>query len=561
MKKHFALLLLLTLSVSFLMFASAEKYTSGNYRYTLNTNGSATITAYTGPEEAVTVPNKLDGHTVTSIGESAFARCDWIQSVKLPNSINDIGFQAFYDCSLTSITLPDNLRYIGTMAFSSCDSLASITLPDSLQSIEDAVFFGCVSLESIILPASLTYIGSVPFYLCSSLTSIQVKIENPVFASREGILFNQEDKTLVAYPQGKSATEYSIPQGITAIADGAFSYNPWLTTISLPNSLQSIGQKAFVSCTSLTSIRLPENVESIGGGAFASCDSLSSIWVVPNNSVFTSNNGVLYNKQDMTLVAYPAGQTVTEYSVPQGITIIAEEAFNDVQSLISINFPDTLQSIGRGAFLNCKSLTSVSLPDSLQTIGSDAFYNCENVTLIVFKDSYAQQYAEENGIPYQFSDSIAYSQNVITEGPSTDVVAYSQVDFRGVLQQSSWQYTRSETRSDTVEGPSRMTNADYANENIITLTFEKGGNMVARYTPRTGGDSAVFEYSYTIDNNSRALIQNDDFEFKGKTYASFVEYTLNVNRELVSRMMMVDKATYLSYYYGDTNIYSPVTLR
>lgn len=265
---------------------------------------------------------------------------------------------------------------------------------------------------------------------CSSLTSISVDPGNPVFTADNGVLINKSDMTLVAYPAGKTVTEYSVPQGITAIAAGAFFNAHRLTAVNLPDSLESIGDNAFDSCWSLTSIRLPENLQYIGEGAFASCVSLPSIGIDPDNPVFAAENGVLFNKQDMTLAVYPEGKADTEYSVPLGCMAIGDGAFLSNRQLMSISLPDGLQSIGSLAFAHCialesvtlpatlvsidylafyccNSLTTVTLPDSLQTIASDAFRGCENLTLIVTRDSFAHQYAADHGIPFMFADDSA----------------------------------------------------------------------------------------------------------------------------------------------------------
>ena len=605
MKKLFVLMLALIVSMSIFIVASAEEYTTGLYLYILDNNNNATITAYTGHETSLSIPAKLDGYYVTGIGDIAFFDCDSLQSVTLPDTVYDIGDWAFGDCSLlTSIKLSNELSEIGWGAFYNCESLNSISLPNSLQYLDSYAFTGC-AFDTILLPASLHSIGIQPFFTCSLLTSIQVKAGNPIFTSKDGVLFNKEETILVAYPTGKTDRTYSIPEGYTSIAASAFYNNDYLASIHLPNSLVVIDEDAFTMCSSLTSISLPKNLQYIGEGAFTACSSLSSFSVIQGNPFFAVDSGALYNTQDMTLVAYPAARAATEcivppgiqtiggyafygsslhsVSLPESIEAIGDGAFHYCTSLSSINLPDNLQLIGAAAFYgcsaltsitipnhllyikdwafnSCSSLTSVTLPGSLEFIGEEVFEGCEKLTLYVPRDSYAHYYAEENGIPYQFTNGMSSSQEEFTEESSAEHLSYSQNDFTAALQQSGWQYARSETRSDAVEGPYRMTNADYADDNIITLKFQKDGNMIASYSPRTGGDPVVFEYPYNLDSNSRALIQNEDFEFNGTSYASFVEYTLNSDGELAARMIMVDKATYRNDYFGITTIYIPVTL-
>ena len=128
---------------------------------------------------------------------------------------------------------------------------------------------------------------------------------------------------------------------VTAVADNAFSARDGIRTIDLPDSIRHIGERAFTGCKGLTSILLPPKLESIGPWAFVGCDSLQSIsipsgvtdigdgalsackalqaiLVSEDNAVFASLDGVLYNKRDHALLAYPTGKEGTGYEVPDG---------------------------------------------------------------------------------------------------------------------------------------------------------------------------------------------------------------------------------------------------
>ena len=107
-----------------------EELTCGDYTYVLLEDGGARITDYEGEDAELTVPAELDGHPVREIGE-----------------------EAFRDCDLTTVTLPDGLTTIGDDAFSGCHSLTTVTLPDGLTTIDDYAFFWCVSLTAITLPS------------------------------------------------------------------------------------------------------------------------------------------------------------------------------------------------------------------------------------------------------------------------------------------------------------------------------------------------------------------------------------------------------------------------
>ena len=138
-----------------------------------------------------------------------------------------------------------------------------LTIPNMLNgkkvtSIDNRAFYLCNSLISIIIPDSVAKISVNPFAYCSTLKSIFVSSEHPYFFAIDGVLFRKADKALISYPAGISSSTYTIPQGITAIGDSAFSYCDSLTSVSIPDSVTSIGDYAFGDCSNLT-LTVPRN--------------------------------------------------------------------------------------------------------------------------------------------------------------------------------------------------------------------------------------------------------------------------------------------------------------
>jgi uncharacterized protein YceK len=215
-------------------------------------------------------------------------------------------------------------------------------------------------------------------------------------------LFNKNQTTILQYPEGKSGAAYSIPASVTSIGDWAFNQCPSLASIDLPAGLTSIGNYAFRSCTSLAGITLPDSVTSIGGAAFSGCTSLTSITIPDSvttigdgvfrfctslvsidvsvdNPNYTSADGVLFNKNQTTILHYPAGKSGAAYSLPASVTSIEDSAFRGCTALTSIVLPDSVTSIGFGAFYGCTALTSIVLPDSVTSIGRYAFSGCTSL--------------------------------------------------------------------------------------------------------------------------------------------------------------------------------------
>ena len=205
-------------------------------------------------------------------------------------------------------------------------------------------------------------------------------------------VLSETDKTCEITGYTGSATEIVIPSEldgytVTSIGDWAFSDCTSLTSIVIPDGVTSIRDWAFYSCDSLSSIVIPDSVTSIGERAFRDCSSLTSIDIARGNAYYTSENGVLFNKDKTELIQYPAGKPSTEYRIPKSVTIIGEDAFYSCDSLSSIVIPDSVTSIGDFAFRYCGSLMGIDIPDSVTSIGDYAFQYCSALTSIVIPDS------------------------------------------------------------------------------------------------------------------------------------------------------------------------------
>jgi hypothetical protein len=388
------------------------------FNYTI-TNGTVTITQYTGPGGSLTIPDTVTGLPVTAIGDSAFAghaeltsvsipdsvislgagafvRCAGLTSVTIGNGVTNIAILEFYQCtSLTSVTIPDSVRHIGADAFGYCSNLTSITIPDSVLDIQQDfdlwdrdnggafeycsaltnvtiggsvtnigayAFEGCASLTKVSIPSSVTSIGGGAFGYCTSLTNIMVDPLNPAYSSVSGVLFDKSQTTLIQYPGGE------------------------VGSYSIPNSVTSIGAEAFANCINLTSVSIPNNVTSIGGFAFSDCSSLTNIMVDPLNPAYSSVSGVLFNKSQTTLIQYPIGKRGS-YVVPNNVTSIGAEVFANCISLSSITIPDSVTSIGIYAFYYCTGLTNVKIGNSVTSIGAEVFANCTSLTSVTIPNS------------------------------------------------------------------------------------------------------------------------------------------------------------------------------
>lgn len=178
-----------------------------------------------------------------------------------------------------------------------------------------------------------------------------------------------------------------IGEGITDLCDYAFADCQNLAKIQLGKNISGIGQLAFYNCKSLVSIHIPAMTKSIGINAFSMCQNLEHIHVDENNTNYHSENGVLFDKKQTTLIQFPAGKTGTTYVIPDCVKYIGHEAFINCIHQTTIILPDGLTEIGNYAFLFCKNLESMDIPQKTAKIGENVFLFCERLKQITVRSA------------------------------------------------------------------------------------------------------------------------------------------------------------------------------
>ncbi len=306
------------------------------------------------PTGSLTIPEKLNGRTVTQLANSAFENCTSLTGVTLSNSLTSIGSFAFKGCaSLSSITMPDSITNIGQNAFENCTSLTNITLSNTLTSIGSSAFKGCTSLSSITIPDSVTSIGVKAFENCTSLISIT--IPNSI-----------TDIGHNAFENCTSLTNITLSDNLTSIGNSAFKGCTRLSNISIPNTVTYIDSKAFENCTSLTSVTLSKNLIDIGSSTFKGCESLITI-AIPDSVASIGAN------------SFENCTRLTSVTLPNSLISITDHLFFNCSELSNLAIPSSVTNIGAGAFSGCSSLTSITIPKSVTNIDLYAFENCLNL--------------------------------------------------------------------------------------------------------------------------------------------------------------------------------------
>jgi len=266
-----------------------------------------------------------------------------------------------------------------------CGKTGSYTIPDGVTSIGEEAFKNRSGLTGeLTIPASVISIGRSTFASCYYLSSIVVIEANPSYMSEAGVLFDKTKTTLIQCPCGKTGS-YTIPDGVTSIGDYAFiSCDRLIGELTIPVGVTSIGDNAFFNCYGLTGVTISNGVTSIGDFAFSRCYGLTAISVADANSSYMSEDGVLFNKDQTTLIQYPGGKTGS-YTIPYSITSFGSSAFYFCINLTGhLTIPSGVTSIGRPAFNYCSGLTGVTIPAGVTSIGDSAFSYCSGLTGIYF---------------------------------------------------------------------------------------------------------------------------------------------------------------------------------
>ncbi len=427
--------------------------TSGDYQYKVLEDNTVEIEGYVGDRNTLvelSVPEMIDGKTVTSIGFNAFSSCEKLESVTLPEGFARIGWRAFYNCaSLNSVTIPEGVTYIGEHAFTGCESLMELTVPKSVTTIFDYAFGYYVS-SWINMEYSKMDGFKVLGYTNTAAQSYAEKNgfefvevgEVPLFEYKEN-----DDETIEITGYNGDDDELVIPGAIdgktvTSIGDGAFMSCKSLTKVTMADSITTIGTQSFGFCTNLTSVTLSEGLIKIGYSAFNDCTSLKEI-TVPKSvetindyalgrcnthmdengeyvrdkvegfkiSGYTNSAAERYAKEngfefvsvgEFPLFEYTENDDGTieitgyngsdaELTIPDEIDgkkveSIGEWAFEDCDTIEELSFNEGIGSIGNYAFFSCDGIVNVTLPESVTTIGIQAFAYCKSLESVTLSE-------------------------------------------------------------------------------------------------------------------------------------------------------------------------------
>ena len=460
MKRFAGLILVFVMLLAALPALADETRTSGDFRYTLKSNGTATIVGYTGMGDNIIIPQMLDGYTVTAIGDNAINRLvsakKTYSSVTLPDTIKSIGAFAFRSANITSINLPDGLEDIGKGAFVGCNSITyrisanhptfaviegalynkvqkkliwgkeGATIPEGIKIIGD---FACyevpncgINENGIVLPSTIEEIGDYAFY--GNEYSIKVPSDKSETKFTKPVAISE-------YPHMSATTSYVHELkwgsnlrkiGSYAFANISIELNSSALVFSIPSTVSEIGEGCFSGFLSFSffssnyvTISIPKgsHLRNIPTKAFYNehCPIICDAPIVTiGDYAFYGTYVVNFNMQNVKTLGKGAFMESTQragITIPTCLKVIPEDAFNNARTLgHDIVIPNGVEVIEANALnVNLRdeynkvySLSPIRLPASLTSIAPDAFR--DDAEFIVERGTYAYRWADENARNY-----------------------------------------------------------------------------------------------------------------------------------------------------------------
>ena len=387
MRKTIACLLALALMLNCVgvLPLQAAAATEGDYTYEV-TDGSATITGYTDALSGeITIPTTLGGYPVIAIGKDAFARCNKLTSVTIPEGITSIGDGAFQYCgSLLTVSIPASVTSIGDSAFAWCTAMQGI-------SVNEANTAYCSDDKGVLFDKNKTVLIQAPGKLAGSYTVADsvVTVGDYAFTYCDrltDVTMGKNVKTIgyAAFYYCISLTSVTLSDSVTAIGQQAFGWCQRLKTLHMGAGVETIGDEAFYMCAALSSVDIPRSTTAIGGSAFACCDALTGIYVDENNAVYSSDDkGVLFDKNKTVLIQAPGG-LAGSYEIPAGVVTVGDHAFENCMKVTAVTVPAGVETIGAYAFCFCERLATVTLSASVNSIGTRAFAYCNSLKTVYY---------------------------------------------------------------------------------------------------------------------------------------------------------------------------------
>ena len=384
------------------------KLSSDGFYYDVYENNTAAIRGVSDTSlKQITIPEKVDGYTVTAIGEKAFRDQEQLFYVKMSGNVKTIGREAFAGCkSLVRVDLGGKVHTLATDAFYCCTMLCEVNGTESLQNIGPSCFFQCSSLCFIELGKSVKSIGDQAFFGCASLSA--VKLPENLAELGDGAF---------SYCDNLGIADLG---GITYIPDNTFEKCVALAVVKMSDSVTSIGENAFRGCERLDNVTIGKKVTYIASSAFeqtAWADNQKEEFLVVGDGILLRYNGTATNVVIPSNVkriadAFCANETIRSVEIGGKVEEIGDFAFSSCPQLSRVTVTGNVKRIGANAFSSCALLTDIYLPASLESVAPNAFFNCSGLSNVYYAGTASawSKITVEKGNEYLQIAAVSYSQ-------------------------------------------------------------------------------------------------------------------------------------------------------
>ena len=336
-----------------------------------------------------------------------------VTNLVIPEGVTEINSGFFYNFggNVTSVTIPNTVKFIDGFAFCYWPNLTAVSIGNSVETIGYNAFEGCSSLTSVTIGGSVKNIQERVFNECPSLASVHVTD----IATLCNTGFNGSDSNPLSiakhlFLNDVEVTDLVIPGGVTQISQYAFVGAEAITSVTIPNSVKSIGSNAFNGCKSLSYLALGDSVKNFYSGAFSGCDSLTinvaNLEALFNDFKFDGYQSnpfeiakhLCVNDEEIVDLVVPNtvkrisgsvfnGRKIKSLVIPNSVEMIGNNAFRDCVQLESVSLGNSVDTIGAGAFANCKALTSIEIPNSVTHLSDYAFESCNSLSSVTLGNS------------------------------------------------------------------------------------------------------------------------------------------------------------------------------
>lgn len=313
----------------------------------------------------------------------AFFKNESLVTVKLPESITEVGEDIFGDCkTLRGVKLPEGVSRINKEAFWGCSILEKINFPAKLTSVDDNAFVYCGLLELDNLPSSLLHVGQSAFcYVPLKALKLDRKVEIGAGAFSNTPITEIEMATPCdsilggTFRDCPNLTKITIGEGLKYIGDKAFANSP-VKEANLPSTLRDISSTAFTGyssyCPFVNDIQPENHIRYIGKVAYQCVDRDLEEYTIKDGTVTLADN----------LFENWLGNATT-FHIPASVEQIGNRAFAYTQ-IKALPEMLGLKRIGGEAFYGCKNLKKLTIPETVEYIGGGAFYGCSNIWSLTY---------------------------------------------------------------------------------------------------------------------------------------------------------------------------------